>query len=71
MTIYSEIYEAEILLVEVTRETAEEYFANRTIYYTDEQGQIQHRSWHSMVGHRCHVFPESSDGRYWLKKTLP
>lgn len=71
MIIYSETYEADIELVEVTRETAEEHFPNRTIYYSDEQGQIQHRSWHSMVGTKCHVFPESADGKYYIKKTLP
>jgi hypothetical protein len=68
MIIYSEIYEAKIVLVEISRETAEELFPNRTIYYSDEQGQIQPRSWHSMVGHRSHVFPESADGRYWIRR---
>jgi hypothetical protein len=71
MIIYSEIYEAKIVLVEVTRETAEAIFPNRAIYYTTADGNIAHRAWHTKVGNKWHEFPESADGKYWIKKTIP
>lgn len=71
VNIYSETYGGFIELIEVSQEEADELFPNRTVYYTDENGEIQHRSWHTKVGNKWHQFPESKDGRYWVKKTLP
>lgn len=71
MIIYSETYGKEIELIEITRETAEVLFDSRAIYYTTPEGKIDWQAYHSKVGNKWHVFPESLDDRYWIKKTTP
>lgn len=56
-------------LVCVEKEKAFELFPNWTIFWF-ENGELQHRSWHTEVEGHFHVFPEGKPYYFVLVKAL-